>query len=266
MAMIIGFIGLGNMAKAMINGILTKGLVAPEEIIGSARTQETCDRVKKEFEIEVTTDNVKVASAADILILAVKPQMFPSVVPGLKCVIKPGATVVSIAAGKSLSYLEDMLGKDMKIVRLMPNTPAMVNAGITAVCPNDKIADDDLKLVIKICDSFGMSEVIPESQMDAFCALAGSSPAYVFMYLEALADAGVKAGLPRDKAYKFAAQSCLGSAKLMLDTGKHPGVLKDMVCSPAGTTIEAVQTLEEAGFRAAVMDAVESCIERSKAL
>lgn len=264
--MVIGFIGLGNMAKAMINGILTKGLVAPEEIIGSARTAETCEKVKKEFDIEVTQDNVKVASNADILVLAIKPQMFPSVVPGLKCVIKKGATVVSIAAGKSLDYLEDMLGKDMKIVRLMPNTPAMVNAGITAVCPNDKVDEEALDLVLKICNSFGMSEVIPESQMDAFCALAGSSPAYVFMYLEALADAGVAAGLPRDKAYKFAAQSCLGSAKLMLDTGKHPGVLKDMVCSPAGTTIAAVRALEQDGFRGAVIDAVDACIARSKEL
>lgn len=264
--MVIGFVGLGNMAKAMINGILTKGLVAPEEIIGSAKTETTCDKVKKEYGIEVTTDNIKVASNADILILAIKPQMFPTVVPGLQCVIKPNAVVVSIAAGKSLSYLEDMLGKDKKIVRLMPNTPAMVNAGITAVCPNDKVDETELQKVIKICDSFGMSELIPESQMDAFCALAGSSPAYVFMYLEALADAGVKAGLPRDRAYKLAAQSTLGSAKLMLDTNKHPGVLKDMVCSPAGTTIAAVEALEECGYRAAVMNAVDACIERAKEL
>jgi len=264
--MVVGFIGLGNMAKAMIGGMLSKGIVAPEEIVGSARTEETCERVKKEFEIDVTTDNVKVASAADVLVLAIKPQMFPTVVPVLKGIINPGATIVSIAAGKSLAYLEEMLGEDKKIVRLMPNTPAMVNEGITAVCPNANVEDKDLELVLKICNSFGISEVIPESQMDAFCALAGSSPAYVFMYLEALADAGVKAGLPRDKAYKFAAQSTLGSAKLMLDTGKHPGVLKDMVCSPAGTTIEAVQALEEGGFRATVMEAVEACINRSREL
>lgn len=264
--MVIGFIGLGNMAKAMINGILSEGIVAPEEILGSAKTNETCDKCKKEFGIEATTDSVKVASNADILILAIKPQMFKTVVPVLKGVLKKDVIIVSIAAGKSLSYLEDMLGKDEKIVRLMPNTPAMVNAGITAVCPNAKVTKDDLDKVLKICDSFGMSEVIPESQMDAFCALAGSSPAYVFMYMEALADAGVKAGIPRDKAYKFAAMSTLGSAKLMLDTNKHPGVLKDMVCSPGGTTIEAVQALEESGFRAAVFEAVEACINKSKSL
>lgn len=264
--MVIGFIGMGNMAEAMINGILSKGVFAPEQLIGSAKSQKTCDKIKKEYEIETTTDNLMVASNADILILAIKPQMFGEVIPGIADLIKKDTLVVSIAAGKTLKTLSQMLGLDKKIVRLMPNTPAMVNAGITAVCPNEHVTASELETVIKICDSFGMSEVIPETMMDAFCAVAGSSPAYVFMYLEALADAAVKAGIPRDKAYKFAAQSTLGSAKLMLETGKHPGVLKDMVCSPGGTTIEAVQVLEETGFRAAVLDAVEACVEKSKRL
>lgn len=264
--MVIGFIGLGNMAKAMIGGIINQGLVAPEELIGSAKTKETCEKVKKEYEIETTTDNIKVAANADILILAIKPQMFADVIPGIADMVKKDAVIVSIAAGKNLKTLAQMLGSDKKIVRLMPNTPAMVNAGITAICPNEKVSKDELDKVVKICNSFGMSEIIPESMMDAFCAVAGSSPAYVFMFLEAMADAAVKAGIPRDKAYKIVSQATLGSAKLMLDTGKHPGVLKDMVCSPGGTTIEAVQVLEEAGLRAAVMDAVEACVEKSKRL
>ncbi len=264
--MVIGFIGLGNMAKAMISGILGQGLYAPEEIIGSAKTKETCDKVKKEYDINTTTDNIEVAANADILVLAIKPQMFKGVVPTIAGMIKKDATIVSIAAGKTISELEAMLGKDKKIVRLMPNTPAMVNAGITAVTPNANIAEEDLAKVIKICESFGLAERIPESMMDAFVAVAGSSPAYVFMYMEALADAAVQAGIPRAQAYKFAAASTMGSAKLMLETGKHPGVLKDMVCSPAGTTIEAVHVLEDAGFRAAVMDAVEACVEKSKRL
>lgn len=262
----IGFIGLGNMAKAMIGGILTKELVGADGIMGSAKSDATCQKVKEAFKIETTTDNSLVAKNADILILAIKPQMFAAVVPAIKNDIKKDAVIVSIAAGKSLSVLAELLGVDRKIVRLMPNTPAMVNAGITAVCPNENVSKEELDEVLNICNSFGMSEVIPESQMDAFCAVAGSSPAYVFMYLEALADAAVKAGIPRDKAYIFAAQSTLGSAKLMLDSGKHPGVLKDMVCSPGGTTIEAVQVLEEAGFRASVMDAVEACVEKAKSL
>lgn len=264
--MIIGFIGLGNMAKAMISGILGKGLYAPEEIIGSSKTKETCDKVKKEYDINTTTDNIEVAANADILILAIKPQMFKGVVPTIAGMIKKDAIVVSIAAGKTISELEEMLGKDKKIVRLMPNTPAMVNAGITAVTPNANTSEEDLAKVINICESFGLAERIPESMMDAFVAVAGSSPAYVFMYIEALADAAVQAGIPRAQAYKFAAQSTMGSAKLLLETGKHPGVLKDMVCSPAGTTIEAVHVLEDAGFRAAVMDAVEACVEKSKRL
>ena len=264
--MVIGFIGLGNMAKAMISGILGQGIVAPEQMIGSAATEATCERVKKEFEIETTTDNVKVATMSDILFLAIKPQMFSKVVPGIKGMIKDDAIVVSIAAGKTIKDIEALLGSDLGIVRMMPNTPAMVNAGCSAICGNSKVKKESLDMVVRICESFGDAEIIDEKLMDAFCAVAGSSPAYVFMYMEALADAAVKAGIPRDKAYKFAASSTMGSAKLMLDTGKHPGVLKDMVCSPGGTTIEAVQVLEEAGFRAAIMDAVEACIERSKNL
>lgn len=261
--MLIGFIGLGNMARAMIGGIIDKGVASPDEIMGSARTQETCDKVKREFDIFTTTDNLKVATSVDILVLAVKPQMFADVLPGLNGVIKKDAVVVSIAAGKTLKDISGYFGSGTKIVRLMPNTPAMVGAGITAVTPNENVKKDELDKVLKMCESFGNYEIIPEKNMDAFCAIAGSSPAYAFMYIEALADAGVKAGLPRAQAYRAAAQSTLGSAKLVLDTGKHPGVLKDMVCSPGGTTIEAVQVLEEAGFRAAVMDAVEACVEKA---
>ena len=168
--------------------------------------------------------------------------------------------------GKAGKNLSEFLGKDQKIVRLMPNTPAMVNEGITAVCPNDMVTKDELEKVLKICESVGKAEVISEKLMDAFCAVGGSSPACTFMYMEAMADAAVKAGMPRDKAYTVVGQSVLGAAKLMLETGKHPGVLKDMVCSPGGTTIEMVQVLEDMGFRAAVMDAVEAAVEKSKSL
>lgn len=264
--MVVGFIGLGNMAKAMINGIISEGVVSPDEIMGSSRTQATCDKVKKEFDIFATTDNLKVATNADLLIIAVKPQMFDEVAKGIKGVIKKDAIVVSIVAGKSLAYLGQALGDELRIVRLMPNTPAMVNAGVTAICANDKVGQADFDKVVKICESFGVAISLPEKSMDAFTAVAGSSPAYVFMYMEALADAAVKGGIPREQAYTIAAMSTLGSAKLMLDTGKHPGVLKDMVCSPGGTTIEAVQVLEDMGFRAAVLDAVEACIEKAKKL
>ncbi|MCR5501706.1 MAG: pyrroline-5-carboxylate reductase [Lachnospiraceae bacterium] len=262
--MVIGFIGLGNMASAMIGGILGNGLAAPEEILGSARTKETCERIKKEYEIETTTDNVMVASNADILFLAVKPQMFPEVLSPIAGVVKKDALIVSIAAGRSLKTMKEIFGQNAKLIRLMPNTPALVNEGCTAVCPNENVSQTDLEKVLKICRSFGTAEVIPERLIDAFSAVAGCSPAYVFMFIEALADAGVKAGIPRDKAYRFASQAVLGSAKLQLATGKHPGELKDMVCSPGGTTIEAVQVLENMGLRAAVMEAVEAAVEKAK--
>lgn len=263
--MTIGFIGLGNMAKAMIGGIISKGLYSPSDIYGSARTKETCDAVSKEFGITATTDNEEVASKADILVLAIKPQMFDKVLPPIAKKVRDDVLILSIAAGKTTQAIEAIFGKK-SVVRVMPNTPALVNEGASAVCAGSNATASDVARVMAICESFGLAEELPEGMIDAFCAIAGSSPAYVFMYMEALADAGVKAGLPRDKAYKFAAQSTLGSAKLMLETGKHPGVLKDMVCSPGGTTIEAVHVLEDTGFRAAVMDAVEACVERAKDL
>lgn len=264
--MLIGFVGMGNMAKAMIGGIINKKIAEPKDIKGSARTKETCEAVNKEYQIYTTQDNLEVASSVDMLVLAVKPQMFGEVLPPLKNAIRKETIVVSIAAGKTLADLGGYLGGECKLVRLMPNTPALVGEGITAVTPNENVSAEELDAVLKIVESFGSYEIIPEKSMDAFCALAGSSPAYVFMYMEALADAGVKAGLTRDQAYRAVAQSTLGSARLMLETGKHPGVLKDMVCSPGGTTIEAVQVLEECGFRSAIMDAAEACVAKSKSL
>lgn len=263
--MTIGFIGLGNMAKAMIGGIVSKGLYSTADIMGSAGTEATCDTVSAEFGIKTTTDNAEVASKADILVLAIKPQMFDKVLPPIASKVKEDTIILSIAAGKTTEAIAAIFG-DKHIVRVMPNTPALVGEGASAVCGGKNATPSDVAKVMEICESFGTAEELPENMIDAFCAIAGSSPAYVFMYMEALADAGVKAGLPRDKAYKAAAQSTLGSAKLMLETGKHPGVLKDMVCSPGGTTIEAVQVLEDMGFRSAVMDAVEACVDKAKSL
>jgi len=154
----------------------------------------------------------------------------------------------------------------VKIIRTMPNTPAMVCEGMTAVCPNPLVSKQELEYICKLLSSFGKAEVVAEYMMDAVVAVSGSSPAYVFMFIEAMADAAVKEGLPRDKAYKFAAQAVYGSAKMVLETGKHPAVLKDMVCSPAGTTIDAVEVLERNGFRSSVMQAMDACAKKAKAL
>lgn len=260
----IGFIGLGNMASAMIAGMLEKGIARPEDMIGSDKFKAAREAANERFEIRVTEDNKEVAKVADILILAVKPQMLSEVTAEIPDSIKDDTLVISIIAGRTLGQLSEAIGKPVKIVRCMPNTPAMVGAGCSGVCRNELVTEDEMQKCLSLLSSFGIAEEVPEKLMDAVVGVSGSSPAYVFMFIEAMADGAVKAGMPRAQAYRFAAQAVMGSAKLMLETGKHPGELKDMVCSPAGTTIEAVQVLEEMGFRSAVMDAVEACVEKSR--
>lgn len=262
----IGFIGLGNMASAMIGGMLQKDMVTPGEIIGSCRTEETAQKIADRFGIETTTDNSIVAQAADILILAVKPQFFPEVIVRIKDEVHADALIISIAAGKSMDYIETQFGRPLKLVRCMPNVPALVGEGITSVSRNERVSDEEMKQAMDLLSGMGKTSEIPERLIDAVVGVSGSSPAYVFLFIEAMADGAVAAGMPRSQAYEFAAQAVLGSARMVLETGRHPGELKDMVCSPGGTTIQAVKVLEEKGFRAAVMDAMEACIEKSKSL
>lgn len=262
--MTVGFIGLGNMAKAMIGGMIKGKLAEPSDIIGSARTEMTRRNIRETYGITVTEDNGQVAKKADILILAVKPQMFEEVIPQIREKVKEDTLIISIAAGKTMAWIEEAFGRTIKLVRCMPNTPAMVGAGCSGVCRNSQVSDPEMELCMKYLGSSGVAEEVPERLMDAVGGVSGSSPAFVFMFMEALADGGVKAGMPRAQAYRFAAQTVMGSAKLMLESGKHPGELKDMVCSPGGTTIEGVQILERLGLRASVMSAVEACVEKSK--
>ena len=264
--MTVGFIGLGNMAKAMIGGVLAKGLMGPNEIIGTAATEETRLKVSNKYGIQTRTSNEAVAKESDIIILAVKPQYLKVVIADIMDSVDENKVIVSIAAGKTIKWLEKEFEKPVKIIRVMPNTPALVLEGCSAVCRNDMVTDDDYHFVIELLESFGKAYTVPESMMDVVVGVSGSSPAYVFLFIEAMADAAVAGGMSRKQAYEFAAQSVLGSAKMVLETGKHPGELKDMVCSPAGTTIEAVKILEEEGFRGAVIDAVTACIEKSRKL
>lgn len=254
------------MAKAMIGGMLEKGMARPEEIIGSARTQATRDAVREKYQITVSDSNREIAEKSDILILAVKPQMLAGVIDEIKESIRKDELILSIAAGKTIAWIEDAFGGNLKVVRCMPNTPAMVGEGCSGVCRNERVSDEEMDRCMALVQSFGAAEEIPEKLIDAVGAVSGSSPAFVFMFMEALADAGVKAGMTRSQAYRFTAQAVLGSARLMLETGKHPGELKDMVCSPGGTTIEGVQALEEMRLRASVMKAVEVCVEKTRKL
>lgn len=260
----IGFIGMGNMARAMVSGMLAKDAAEPKDVMASARTQETRKRAEQEYGILTTDKNQEAAAFGDILILAVKPQILLQVIDEIRDSVRENTLIISIAAGRSLDWLENAFGGVHKLVRCMPNTPALVGAGCSGICRNENVSDQEMELCMTLLGSFGIAEEIPEKLMDAVVGISGSAPAYVFLFLEALADGGVKAGMPRDQAYRFAAQTVMGSAKLMQETGLHPGELKDMVCSPGGTTIEGVQVLEEMGLRSAVMQAVEACVEKSR--
>ena len=264
----IGFIGLGNMASAIMGGLVRKGVAAPNEIYGSDVNSVARDNAKERVPgINIMDTNLEVAQNSDVLILAVKPQFLAEAVKELKGKIKSETVVVSIVAGRTLEALEELLGSDVKIVRTMPNTPALIGEAATAYTANANVSLTEIGTVAdSIIASFGKAIKVPENLMDAVVGVSGSAPAYVFMFIEAMADGAVAEGMPRQMAYDFAAQAVMGSAKLMMETGKHPGELKDMVCSPAGTTIAAVRTLEGSGFRGAVMDAVIEAAEVSKEL
>lgn len=261
---IIGFIGGGNMASAIIGGIIGSGLADKDHVIAADKFPVAVDRLKDTFGIQASTENIEISSNADILFLAVKPNMFVSVIPEIKEYIKKDALIISIAAGQTIAKIETLFGKEIKLVRVMPNTPALVGASMSALSPNKNVSEEELALAQQIFNSFGQCEVVSESLMDAVVGVSGSSPAYVYMFIEAMADAAVADGMPRAQAYKFAAQSVLGAAKMVLETGKHPGELKDAVCSPGGTTIEAVAELEKNGFRDCVISAQRACVQKSK--
>lgn len=262
----LGFIGTGNMATAMMGGIIENHIASPEEIIGADPFAPGRERVKEKYGIRVTADNNEVVKNAEVVILSVKPQFYADVIAGIRDDVTDSHLIITIAPGKTLSWLADQFQKPVKIVRTMPNTPAMVGEGMTGACKNAYVTDEDMEKALSILNGFGKAELIPEHMMDAVVAVSGSSPAYVFVMIEAMADAAVSGGIPRSQVYKFAAQAVLGSAKMVLETGKHPGELKDMVCSPAGTTIEAVRVLEEKGFRSAIIEAMKKCEEISKSL
>ena len=260
----IGFIGCGNMGSAMIGGILRKGVFEKNEIIVSNLTEEGSRKSREKLGVVTTMDNREVVKNAKIVILAVKPQFYEEVIGEVKDCLTPEHMIVGIAPGKTLAWLEEKCEQPLKVVRLMPNTPAQVGEGMTGACANDRVTKEDLDQILAITNSFGRTEVVPERLMDAVGAVSGCSPAYVFMFIEAMADAAVAQGMPRKQAYQFASQSVLGSAKMILETGMHPGELKDMVCSPAGTTIEGVRTLEKNGFRSAVFEALQAASDKGK--
>lgn len=262
----IGFIGCGSMAKAMIGGIVQSGFTSPENIYASNRSIGNLTEMEQKHGIIVTQDNLEVARQCEIIFLAVKPNMYATVIEEIKEAIVENALIIMIAAGQTLAQNEQRFGKNVKLVRSMPNTPALVGEGMTAVCMNDLVTPEEKQVVQDIFECFGKVELIDEQLMDAVSGVSGASPAYGYMFIEALADGAVLQGIPRKQAYVFAAQALLGAAKMVLETDLHPGELKDQVCSPGGATIEAVASLEATGFRSSVIHALNACVEKSKSL
>jgi pyrroline-5-carboxylate reductase len=261
----IGFLGAGNMAEALIRGLLHGGQPA-QQILASAPRRDRLDEIVGLYDIVTATDNREVARRSDILVLSVKPQILDKVLREVSTEVRPGTLVVSVAAGISTATIEGLLPENARVVRSMPNTPALVRAGATAISAGRHATDDDLHVAKALFDAVGITVALDESQLDAVTGLSGSGPAYIFLILEALADAGVKMGLSRRNAQRLAAQTVMGSAKLLLETDEHPGRLKDMVTSPGGTAIAGLHTLEQGGLRTTLINAVETATLRAREL
>jgi pyrroline-5-carboxylate reductase len=261
----IGFIGGGNMAEAMIRGLLRGEDFPAAQVSVSGPREERMRELREAYGIDATTDN-RVPAAAQIVVLSVKPQILSRVLDDVGSAISGDALVISIAAGVPVSAIQSRLASGTRVIRAMPNTPALVDAAATAIAGGEHAREADLLDAKRIFDAIGLTVILEESALDAVTGLSGSGPAYVFLILEALSDAGVKVGLSRRTAQLLAAQTLLGSAKLLLETGEHPGRLKDMVTSPGGTAITGLHTLENGGVRTTLMNAVEAATRRSREL
>jgi pyrroline-5-carboxylate reductase len=262
---IIGFIGGGNMAEAIIKGLLA-GAVKPASIMVSEPVPQRRDYLVSEYSVKVSDDNLDVARHSNILLLAIKPQMANEVLTDLEQAVSPDKLVISIMAGISTSSIEEALMSKARVVRAMPNTPALIQSAATAICSGRKATASDLAAAREIFSRCGSVVTVPEKLMDAVTGLSGSGPAYVFTFIEALSDAGVKNGLPRDIATELAIQTVAGSARMLAETGEHPAVMKEKVTSPGGTTIAGLHALETGCFRGIVMDAVDAATNRSREL
>ena len=262
----VGFLGAGNMAEALIRGLIKTGLVRPEAILASDVRLDRLEELGKLYGIHTLSDNSLLVKRADVVILAVKPQVIREVAEEVRPAIKRDTLVISIAAKVSTETLRRLLPDSVRLIRVMPNTPALVLEGATAVARAGGLDPGDLELAHEIFSAVGKVVILDEALLDAVTGLSASGPAYVALVIEALADGGVRAGLDRQTAMTLAIQTVLGTARLLLETGKHPAELKDMVSSPGGTTIAGIQALEEGGLRSALINAVERATLRSKEL
>lgn len=261
----IGFIGAGNMGGAILKGALRSRFLKNSDVLLFDLNQQLLDMWQEQHGVNHAKSNAELAQMCEWIVLAVKPVFLQGVLDEIKPYLA-GKKVISIAAGWSVEMLQREVGESCKLLRVMPNTPALVGAGLSALCEETTLEAESFVWAQKLFATLGVVQIVPERLIDAVIAVSGSSPAYVFMFIDAMADAAVKLGMPRQMAIEAAAQAVMGSAKMVLDTKLHPAVLKDQVCSPGGTTIEAVQALEEGGMRAAVIKAMVACADKNKAM
>jgi pyrroline-5-carboxylate reductase len=262
----VGFVGAGNMGEALIKGLLHGHLCRPEQITCSDIRPERLKAIKKAYGVKTTSSNSEVVKHSDIVILAVKPQILKQVVVDIGKYFELSKLVISIAAGVAMETIASCAKQELKLIRVMPNICVSVGEGVSAIAAGKHATKEDLMVAKAIFDSAGKSLFVEENLLDAVTGLSGSGPAYIFLIIDALADAGVKVGLARSDALLLASQTVLGSAKMLIETGEHPGRLKDMVTSPGGTSIAGIHALEEGGVRTTLIKAVEVATQRSKVL
>ncbi len=262
----IAILGAGKMGGILLQAFLKNNLFAPDQILATVQHPERALALSAQFGVEVTTDNFQAAGQADILLLGVKPLQVPALVELIRPALSPAKLVLSIAASVKTRSIEDAAGCELAVIRAMPNTPAMIAAGVTALCAGRFVSEQQMAIAQRIFSTVGRTVVVDEKHMDAVTGLSGSGPAFLYIVIEALAEAGVNVGLPRDVATLLAAQTTYGSARMVLETGYHPALLKDQVTTPAGCTVDGILELEEGGLRVTLIKAVKRATQRAKEL
>lgn len=261
-----GIVGCGHMAGIILDQMLANGNVSAADVKISTKHEYRRQALSEKYGVNVCESNTEVAADSDYLLIGIKPQDFESVLTEIKDAIREDTVILSIAVGTSIKKICGFLGREAKVIRLMPNTPAEVGEGVTGYCANREVSEEELATAIRFLEPFSRPVKVHEEDMDIVSSIASAGPAFIYMLIEAMADGAVAEGLKRDLAYQFASQMVLGTGKLFRESGVHPGTLKDNICSPGGTTIEGVSILEEKGFRSAVIEATRACVKKSRIL
>ncbi|QNI38244.1 pyrroline-5-carboxylate reductase [Edaphobacter albus] len=262
----VAILGTGKMGGILLQAFLKNNLLGPDQIFATVHHPDRAQALSAQYGIDVTTDNLEAAKQADVILLGVKPAQVPALIQHIRPALSPEKTILSIAASVKTHSIEEAAGHDLAVVRAMPNTPSMLAAGVTALCPGRFVSEEQMLIAQKVFQTVGRTVVVDEKHMDAVTGLSGSGPAYIYIIIEALAEAGVNVGLPRDVATLLAAQTTLGSARMVLETGYHPALLKDAVTTPAGCTVDGILELEEGGLRVTLIKAVKRATQRAREL